>query len=240
MTSMKTVSTPQGEVKLLPPSVEILDRIQALLPFSMARYIPAHEGADYGFVIKHGESELFCVKQQPVDCDEQQSTVTKQANSILIADSLVNYLTHGFAGLFMPFTYIRTKDAGRFESGIAYFGSPSQQGPECKDNTLKGAFDAPFGSGFTTMMGAFIRALQQSSRNTGITLSPTIGLDVRTWFQIGSFSFSYMIVGPHVVCLKAVISERDPTWTVLKSTGISEVFHIPSMAAVLRVSASTN
>lgn len=240
MSSMKTVSTPQGEVKLLRPPVELLDAIHTFLPLGMARYMPAQQGADHGLVIKRGESELFCVKQQPTDCDEEQSKITRQANAILMADSLASYLTNGFAGLFMPFAYMRIKDAGRFEAGIAYVGSPSEQGRESQEYPYNGAYDRQFGHGFTTMMTTFIQTLQQSSKNTGISLSPTIGLEVRTWFQIGSFSFSYMLVGPHVICLKTVVSEQDPTWTVLRSTGITEVFHMPTTAAVLKSSASTN
>ncbi len=240
MSSMKTVSTPQGEVKLFSPTVELLDSIRSFLPFGIARYTSSQQGADFGLVIKRGEDELFAVKQQPVDCDEEQSKVTRQANAILIAESLASYLTHGFAGLFMPFSYTRTKDGGRFESGIAYFGSPSKQGREYQEPPNSSSYDQQFGHGFITLMTTFIRALQQSSINTGISLSPTICLDVRSLFQLGSFSFGYMLVGPHVICLKTVVSEQDPTWTILRSTGISEVFHIPSIAAVIRSSASIN
>ena len=140
----------------------------------------------------------------------------------------------------MPCAYIRTKDAGQFESGIAYFGSPSPQGSECQAYPYNAAYDKQFGHGFTTMMTIFIQALQQSSRDTGITLATIIGLEVRSWLQIGSFAFGYMLVGPHVICLKTVVSEQDPTWTILKSTGISEVFHIPSVAAVFKSTTNTN
>ncbi|MBI5846635.1 MAG: hypothetical protein HZB31_01535 [Nitrospirae bacterium] len=240
MTPMKTVSTSKGEVKLFPPTVELLESIRSFLPFGIARYTSTYQGADFGLVIKRGEDELFAVKQQPIDYDEAQSNITRQANAILVAESLQSYLSHGFSGLFMPFAYRRTKDAGRFETGIAYFGAPSKQGRECLEYPFDAAYDRQFGHGFTTMMGTFIRALQQSSRDTGISLDRIIGLDVRSLLQLGSFSFGYMLVGPHVICLKTEVSERDPTWTILRSTGISEVFHIPSMAAVLKSSASTN
>lgn len=181
-----------------------------------------------------GERELYGVKRQPVDCDEQQSKVSYQANAILIAHSLASYLTHGFSGLFMPCAYIRIKDTGRFESGIAYFGYPSQHGRECQEYPYEESYDGEFGHGFTTMMTIFIRALQQSSRDTGITLSTVIGLEVRYRHQLGSLGFGFMLVGPHVICLKTVVSEQDPTWTTLRATGISEVFHIPSTQAAIK------
>jgi hypothetical protein len=38
-----------------------------------------------------------------------------------------------------------------------------------------------------------------------------------------------MLVGDCVVCLKTIISEQDFIWTALRSTGIKEVFHVPSV-----------
>jgi hypothetical protein len=230
---MNKVSTPQGEVKLFPPTTELLHSIRSFLPLGAVRYHPQQKGADFGLVIKCGERALYGVKQQPVDCDERQSIVSFQANTILIAQSLAGYLTHGFSGLFMPCAYIRTKGSGHFESGIAFFAYPSPQGSECQVYPYSAAYDRQFGRGFTTMMIRFIQTLQQSSRDTGITLYTSIGLEVRSCLQLGSFAFGFMVVGPHVICLKTVVSQQDPTWTILRSTGISEVFHMPSVAAAI-------
>ena len=203
--------------------------------------MPSQQGADFGLVVKKGETELFAVKRQLVDYDEKQSQVSFQANNMLIADSLSRYLPHGYSGLFLPFAYVRAKGEGRFEPGIAFFGCPSPQGKECQvDNPQSAAFDGQFGNGFTTMMGAFIKSLQQSSEDTGISLDQAIGYDIRSWFQLGRFAMGFMIVGPHVICLKTDISERDPAWTILKTTGISEVYHMPSVVAVLTSSAGKN
>lgn len=77
-------------------------------------------------------------------------------------------------------------------------------------------------------------ALQQSSRDTKITLAPTIGLEVRRRLQLGSLGFGFMLVGRHIVCLKTIISEQDPAWTILRSTGVSEVYHLPSIPIAIR------
>lgn len=228
---MNTVNTPQGEVKLLPPPVELLRAIRSFLPFGAVRYAAPQSGADFGIVMQCGDQEVFGVKQQPVPCDEQQGFVSFQAHSILIAHSLAEYLRNGFSGLLMPCAYIRKKEAGHVESGIAYFGFPSPHGRESQEFPYEAAYDRPFGHGFTTMMVSFIRALQQSSRDTGITLFQPIGLDVRPRMHLGSLGFGFMLVGPHIVCLKTIVSEQDPVWTVLRGTGLSEVFHIPSIPA---------
>ncbi len=228
---MDTVKTPQGEVKLLAPPAELLRAIRSFLPFGAVRYGTPQAGADFGIVMQCGDQEIFGVKQQPVPCDEQQGLVSFQAHSILIAHSLAGYLRNGFSGLLMPCAYTRKKEAGLVESGIAYFGCPSQQGHECQEHPYAASFDGQFGHGFTTMMISFIHSLQQSSRDTGITLFQPIGLDVRTRMHFRSLGFGFMLVGPHIVCLKTVVSGQDPVWTVLRDAGIAEVFHMPSVPA---------
>lgn len=228
---MTTVSTPKGEVTLLEPPVELLRTIRSFLPFGAFRYDPPQDGADFGIVMQCGDREVHAVKQQPVPCDKKQGMVSYQANSILIAHSIAGYLQSGFSGLLMPCAYIRNKENDQVESGIAYIGCPSPNGRECLEFPDEGAYDRNFGHGFTTMMVSFIRALQQSERDTGITLFQPIGLDVRPRLHLGSLGFGFMLVGPYIVCLKTHVTEQDPVWTVLSSMGISEVFHIPSVPA---------
>lgn len=228
---MNTVNTPKGEVQLLPPPADLLHAIRAFLPYGVLRYETPQKGADYGIVMKCGEQEVYAVKQQPMPCDEQQGFASFQAHSILIAHSIAEYLRNGFSGLLMPCAYILKKGAGQVESGIAYIGASSPHGREVQEFPCEAAYDRPFGHGFTTMMISFIRALQQSSRDTKIRLFQPIGLDVRPRLHLGSLGFGFMLVGPHIICLKTRISEQDPVWTVLHGTGISKVFHIPSVPA---------
>lgn len=228
---MNTVSTSQGEVKLLEPPIELLSTIRTFLPFGLIGYDPPQNGANFGIVMQCGDQEVYAVKQQPVPCDEQQGFASFQAHSILIAHSIAGYLSNGFSGLLMPCAYIRKKNAGQVESGIAYIGVPSPVGRESKKFPYEAAYDRHFGHGFTTMMVSFIRELQQSTRDTEIGLFQTIGLDVRPRQHLESLGFGFMLVGPHIVCLKTVVSERDPVWTILRRTGISEVYHFPSVPA---------
>ncbi len=230
---MTNIQTPQGTVKLLAPTAELMRSIRTLLPFGAVGFREPQGKAKYGLVMQCGERELRDVKQQPPDCDDQSGPVCYEANSILIADSLAGYLAHGFSGVFLPCAYFRKKEGGRMESGIAYFGYPSPRGHEAQEYPYERAYDGEFGHGFTKMMTSFIRALKQSAKDTGIPLSPCIGLDVRRRMQLGSLGFGFMLVGPHVVCLKTALSERDPVWTALRSTGIAEVFHIPSVPTTI-------
>ena len=180
------------------------------------------------------QTEMIGVKQQPPDVDEKSAITCFQANSILVTHSLTGYLKHGFSGLMLPCVYQRKKENQRAEIGVAYFAYPSPTGHEVQEYPYDPAYDGQFGHGFTLMMVSFIRALQQSSEETGITLQPTIGLDVRRRTQLGTLAFGFMLVGPHVVCLKTVVSEEDPAWTILRGSGIEEVYHLPSIPITIQ------
>ena len=228
---MNTINTQQGKFSLLSPSAELLGVISSFLPFGLVGYEPPHNGANFGIVMQRGDKEAFGVKQQPVPCDEQQGYVLYQAHNILIAHSIAEYLRNGFSGFLMPCAYIRKKDAGQVESGIAYFGAPSSEGREIHDASRGATYDQKFGHGFTAMMTGFIRTLHQSSDETGIPLYQTIGLDIRPRSHFSALGFGFMVVGSNVVCLKTRVVEQDPVWAVLRATGISEVFHAPSVPA---------
>lgn len=230
---MTDIQTPQIPVKLLAPTAELMRAIRTQLPFGAVGFSEPQRGAKYGLVMQCGERELRAVKQQPPDCDEKDNPFWHYVNSLLIAHSLAGYLKHGFSGVFLPCAYLRQKDGGRTEAGIAYFGYPSARGHEAQEYPHEPAYDGEFGHGFTKMMTSFIRALQQSAKVTGLTPAPCIGLDVRRRMQLGSLSMGFMLVGPHVVCLKTAISEQDPVWTALRSTGIAEIFHIPSVPTTI-------
>lgn len=223
------VNTPQGTVTLLPPTRDLLQFIHELLPMGLIGVQPPDDGARFGVVMQCGRHELFAVKQQPVECSPEQSRTSYLANSLLIAGSLKRYLARGFGGVFIPCPYLRDKGAKGVEAGIAHFGFPSPKGREVLEYDPSGAFDGNFGHGFTAMLTGFIEDLQATSLETGITLFTTLGLDARPRLELGTIGFSFMVAGPEVVCLKTRITEEDPAWTVLRSTGIDSVYHVPSL-----------
>lgn len=229
---MKTLSTPQGEITLLEPTAELLQTIRSLLPFGLIQFDPAKDGATFGIVMHCGEWELFGVGQRVEDCLSKESWAAQETNNLLIAHSLATYLKAGFAGLFLPCVYERPKPHRRFESSIAYFGCPLPQGRESLEFPHQNSFDHQFGTGFTTMVTAFLLALRQSALATRIPLIPPTGLDVRYCSDLGYLNFGFMLVGPQVVCLKRTLPpETDPVWALLRGTGISTVFHLPSIPA---------
>lgn len=223
------VNTPQGTVTLLPPTRDLLQFIHELLPMGIIGVQPPRDGARFGVVMQCDRHELFAVKQQPVECSPEQSRTSYLAHSLLIAGSLQRYLTRGFGGVLLPCPYLRDKGAKGVEAGIAHFGFPSPKGRETLEYDADRAFDDTFGRGFTAMLTGFIEDLQATSEETGITLITPIGLDPRPRLALGTLGFSFMVVGPCVVCLKTQVTEQDPAWTILRSTGLDRVYHVPSL-----------
>jgi len=233
---MNLVKTPQGPIELCPPEPAQLRALRELLPLGAVQYSEPQHGARFGVVMKCGSQEAFAVKQQPVEVPTEAARTCYAANSLLIALSLRIYLEHGFSGFMMPCAYLRDKGANGVEAGIAYFGAPDPNGKEALDfphaDAFGGdAFDKPFGTGFTIMLTQAFRAIEAASKDSGIPLQQPIGFDVRPRSALETLGFGFLAHGPLIYCLKCHVREDDPAWTVLRSTGIEHVIHIPSVPA---------
>lgn len=68
---MKTIQTPKGDVEILEPTVALLRRLRAVLPFGICQIPPTPEGARFGFIMQCEEQEVFCLKQQPVERENE-------------------------------------------------------------------------------------------------------------------------------------------------------------------------
>ena len=222
------IATPQGEVELLSPEAHRLRNLRSCLPLGAVAFSEPADGARYGIVMKCGENEAWVVKQQPPDIPSESALDVFLANSILIALSIAQYRSFGFGGCLMTSPYIRGK-GDESEVGIAYLGAPSRSGIEVAEFPFEGSFDNQFGHGFTTMFTHFVKTLQKSSRDSGITMQPCIGLDHRPRTALGRLGFGFLVHGRDVYCLKTKVSEQDPVWTALRSTGIDQVYHLPSV-----------
>lgn len=124
--------------------------------------------------------------------------------------------------------------ADRAEAGIAYFPGPSPSGREAAEYPFDDAFDGAFGHGATAMLVHATRAIQSASDGSGIPLLPCIGLGARPRSALDTIELAWLVHARDVYCLKTVASEEDPIWAALRSTGIREVFHLPSVPAEIR------
>jgi hypothetical protein len=81
------------------------------------------------------------------------------------------------------------------------------------------------------MVTEAVRAIQAASNESGITLQQPIGFDLRPRSALETLGFGFLVHGPLIYCLKCHVREDDPAWTVLRSTGIEHVLHLPSVPA---------
>jgi|GEM_PF-6035704 len=81
------------------------------------------------------------------------------------------------------------------------------------------------------MFTRFIEELQRSSKNPGMKLQPCIGLEARPVSVTGTLIFGFLVHGQEVYCLKPGVSDKDPAWTALRSSGIDRIFDLPSIPA---------
>lgn len=228
---MQTINTQYGEIQIHPIKREIFAYIRQLLPFgAVGLQLQDRTAIEYGIVMQCDDEEVYGIKLQPVDVDEEQAHYLLQANSILIAHALPIYLQHGFSGIMMPLPYHREKGE-RFESGIAMFIFPDPAGKEATlDIPHASGFDNRFSKGCTAMLTAFINALKQSAQETGINLYTVIGTEPRPRLQLGSLLFGYLAAGSRLVAIKKTISNEDITWAILREAGMTEVQHMPACA----------
>jgi hypothetical protein len=53
--------------------------------------------------------------------------------------------------------------------------------------------------------------------------SAPIGSDLRPCSALETLGIGFLVPGPLIYCLKTKVSEDDPIWTVLRSTGTEDV-----------------
>lgn len=232
---MKLV-TEAGEVTFLKPERKRMEKVGTFI--GVAGPMPEKPGgADYGIIMKRGGQERWAYKQQPVDVNRAKAHEFSMANLALIVLSLHRYLKLGFKGGLMPCVYLRGKPAGMTEVGIAYFGGadPSDVKARRGLDPLAGLDpEGLHGIGFGTMVKAFMRCMAKTAEETGIPLFQAIDMDHRPRSALDSLMFSFLIQGQDVYSLKIRPNPKDPVWQWLRSTGISQVYDLPSVPFEVR------
>ncbi len=222
----QSIRTSQGKLHFQKPHNDLIRSLYQCLPMGLRMFSEPQRGASFGIVVKRGEQEMHFLKQQPPEIEEVHTATVLQANSLLLGVTFAQYLAHGHTGWFWPSVYLKQKRSG-VELGIAYAGGGDL--PEEGVDATSRAFDNSLGEGFTLRMMDFVESLKAQAQITSIPLQPTIGLDVRARSQLGSLAFGFLFLDQTVICLKAAIREEDPIWTVIRSSGIDTLVHLPAV-----------
>jgi hypothetical protein len=218
--------TRQGTVTAKAINARQAKNLKDGLPLGMVSIKLNDQANEHGVVIRCGEEDAWCLKQQSVEVDPKNEQTVLLANTLILAHSIKGYLDHGFGGCFIPALYRKKKPNG-VEIGFAYFGSPCPTGIEASEFPPTPADDQHFGDGFFTMYRHFYEELKKSSQKMNVTLAPVIGLDQRTSTHLEGIVLHCIIHGRTVYLCSPRLDEDDYLLTYLAATGIKEVVHLP-------------
>lgn len=228
---MSYVNTTKGPIETLAPSNSILKEIQSILPFGLYPLNEPLNGCRFGFVFKCDSDELKCLKQQPVEVQEEMVNKLILFHQLLTLDTYIQIKDKIGDSLYFATLYLKNKGDRGYESGIAHFIYPQNVAHKIANS----AYESVFGKGATDVFMTFAKTYQEINKATGLNLQ-YLGLDIRTITQIGSLLPGFMIYKGNFIFIDSQIEDGDPRFELLAKRGIYNVIHIPSVPMVIKQS----
>ena len=227
---MNTIQTIKGFVEILDPNDEIIGRLNELFPYGIERLTQVVQDANYGIVMKCGEQEVFCIKQQPLETEREYAEQQFQLHHLMILEAYCHYLKKRFKGAYLASPYLRQRDNGLWESGVSHFLFPSKSNKITSDKSFGKAYDRKFGNGATEMFIHFVECFKKSFSEAKITMPQYFGLDVRSRSHLQGLAMAFMVLDSKIICLRALLREKeDIAWAILAKNNIQKVYHLPSV-----------
>ena len=219
----------EGQIELLDPPLELLRRMRSTMPLGLLRFKNAPQNAQAGIVMKCGEEEVYGVKFQPPDCEEETARRVFQTNRILVLTALLRFVSAGYAGTLIPVTYLKPKETGGYESGVACFAFPASRDKSRPDFGTHSKFEDYLMPGAYMYVLDFAKMLAEATRGFGVSPPRLIGMDTRPRLQLGMIMFDFLVFAGELLCLKCDVNANDPLWKVFHGLGNRRVWHLPSV-----------
>jgi hypothetical protein len=233
---MASIPTARGAIKIEHPSSVLLRNLRSLLPFGACQLAPP-EGGDgkFGIVMQCDEMEVFCIKQESVECSREDANRWMEIQHWICVEALSQFRAEGFSGAYLPAPYLRQRDSGLWETGISHFIFPSPTGIEAQEFPFDSAFDDGFGHGATIMLKRFLAHFKDAFLGSKLTSPQYFSLNVRPRLHLQSLAMYFLSVGPHLICLRENLrEEEDPAWTILAGAGVETVYHMPCVPMAIK------
>lgn len=224
MTNSYKLNTASGIITITDLSEELLKEIQSYMTYGFMPFGQVVNGAKYGYVVKCGDDEIPCLKQQPADFPKDTAIKLLNIHQMLILKTYSKLAQLHLDMLYFATPYFKQKHDGLFESGVVHFIFPSEN--YLSDNELS-VYDSELGKGATDL---FIHFADEFKSNFTESFNiPYIGVDIRTRSQLGSVLSGFMLYKSSVIYLGTNILSNDPRFDMLVKNGIKEVVHAPAL-----------
>ena len=219
------------------PDDELISKLRNVLPFGVLSFKEPIEEAEFGIVMCCGEKEVYCIKLQPVEVGREQAENLLFMQHLVIIDAYCRYIKMGFSGAYLASPYLRERDNGLWESGIAHFIFPQIGDLKLSGKSSPNTYDTQFGIGASSMFEGFAKCLKDAFSKSKLTKPPYIGIDIRPRSHLQSLAMYFMVLDSEIICLRTNLRGHDDLgWDILASGGIDKVYHMPSVPITIKES----
>jgi hypothetical protein len=233
---MTTIKTTKGAIEISTISPALLKELQTLLPYGVFPFEQPIQGANFGFVMQYADKEVPCIKLQPIDLAGMPAQEQFLLQHHMIMRAYCSYIKMGFSGVYLATPYLKPKEKGLYEAGIAHFIFPDGDSSQLT-SPLNRAYDADLGAGASALFFGFMECYKKAFKDNKLTIPQYFGIDIRPRSHLNSMAMYFMVKDAQLICLRANLREdADLAWPILAEAGITTVFHLPSLPMTIKES----
>lgn len=217
--SKETINNNHISFEIKDANPEMIRQLQNLLPYGVMPLPEPFDGAKFGIVMECDGNEVYCRRHKFMEMPLEMAEQLFQIQHLTIMQSYCRYIKKGFSGAYLATPYLRQRDNELWETGVAHFIFPPEDGRGKVEKKIDKMFDSFF--------KCFGEAFSKWELPKEFTY---IGLGSRLRSHLQSVAMYFMAIDSDIICLRANLREQeDDAWNILKSTGIKTVYHLPSV-----------